>query len=146
MESHCAPRFTHPIFFTTPLLSPFSSLCLTLCQPVSSCPRLSVCISVSHLSSPPLSLCLLAGSGALPSPLIAAIWRLCPRADRCCVPFPAPPTTPQPLPASLPTPPPRTKPSSGSLSLIALPPLCARRSSQQSIPDSLTFIWQALCL
>lgn len=72
-------------------------------------------------------------------PLDAAIWRSCLRADRCCVPSQhhQPPTNP--------TPPPQTKPSSVSLSSIALPPLCAWRSSQLSMADLLWFIWHALC-
>ena len=87
------------IFFTTPAPS-VSCPCLTLCQSVSISLRLSVRLYLC-LSGLSLLLCR-CGVSLVPlrfaSPLIAAIWSLCLRADRCCFPSQHPPTPPPPPP------------------------------------------------
>lgn len=142
MESHSAPRFTHAIFFITPPLSVLS-LSLSVSHTVNLSPAASIYLSESVSLIRSLLLCRCVFSQASErSPLRSSQ----PFGD-CALGLTdvaSPPSNTNhhphhhpPLPCSLPTPPPQTKPSSGSLSLIALPPLCARHSSQQSMPDSL---------
>lgn len=95
-----SPRFTHPIFFTTPRLSLFhlsashsvSPVSISLHLSVRPDLRLGVCLPSSVTAS-------LHGRSSL---LIAAIWRLRLRPDRCCVPSEQPeppsPSSPQTKP------------------------------------------------
>lgn len=104
MESHSSPRFTPSyLLYNSNSLSLFY-LCVSHSVNLSPSPPISLsdCICVSQPVSPPLFLCLLLGSWALASPLVAAIWRLCLRADRCYRPLLAPPPPPShPLPHHL---------------------------------------------